>query len=78
MFANAPLEECLDPTDAQFVDVLHTDMNCKYNKFKDMLLKSQNKKDEYLLYISHFCKCGRSSKYSMHTENLHTVHSMFY
>ncbi len=44
MFANAPLEECLDPTDAQFVDVLHTDMNCKYNKFKDMLLKSQNKK----------------------------------
>ncbi|XP_016363944.1 lipase member H isoform X3 [Sinocyclocheilus rhinocerous] len=27
MFASAPPEERLDPTDAQFVDVLHTDMN---------------------------------------------------
>uniref|UniRef100_A0A672SWA6 Lipase member H-like n=1 Tax=Sinocyclocheilus grahami TaxID=75366 RepID=A0A672SWA6_SINGR len=27
MFASAPTEERLDPTDAQFVDVLHTDMN---------------------------------------------------
>ncbi len=48
MFANAPPDERLDPTDAQFVDVLHTDMNCKYDTFKDMLLKSHNKKDEYL------------------------------
>jgi len=33
MFAGVPPEDRLDPTDAQFVDVLHTDMNCKYNTF---------------------------------------------
>lgn len=33
MFASVPPEDRLDPTDAQFVDVLHTDMNCKYNTF---------------------------------------------
>lgn len=33
MFAGVPPEDRLDPTDAQFVDVLHTDMNCKYHKF---------------------------------------------
>lgn len=33
MFAGVPPEARLDPTDAQFVDVLHTDMNCKCNRF---------------------------------------------
>ncbi len=74
MFANAPLEECLDPTDAQFVDVLHTDMNCKYNKFKDMLLKSKNKKRWIFVVYFTFLQVWKV----IHTENLHTVHSMFY
>lgn len=38
MFAGVPPEERLDPTDAQFVDVLHTDMNCKYYRCENMLL----------------------------------------
>lgn len=29
MFDNSPPEDRLDPTDAQFVDVLHSDMDCK-------------------------------------------------
>lgn len=33
MFAAAPPEQRLDPTDAGFVDVVHTDMNCKHDLF---------------------------------------------
>lgn len=29
MFTSATPDERLDPTDAQFVDVLHTDMDCE-------------------------------------------------
>lgn len=32
MFTSATADERLDPTDAMFVDVLHTDMNCELLK----------------------------------------------
>lgn len=32
MFTSATADERLDPTDAMFVDVLHTDMNCELFK----------------------------------------------
>lgn len=32
MFTSATADERLDPTDAMFVDVLHTDMNCEHFK----------------------------------------------
>lgn len=34
MFAGVSPEDRLDPTDAQFVDVLHTDMNCKHLNYR--------------------------------------------
>ncbi|KAK1806189.1 hypothetical protein P4O66_000081 [Electrophorus voltai] len=48
MFTGVPPEECLNPSDAQFVDVLHTDMNwrsyfvCDHQRFGFLYLCALN------------------------------------
>jgi len=54
MFAGVPPEDRLDPTDAQFVDVLHTDMNCKYNTFVADNIQKNLKKDLLFVYIIYY------------------------